>query len=159
AVPLHTVRIHGVDYAWIYQAPPEVAQARQADFGPNVRLRGYNLQAPMHAGQTQSIELNWQVLGRAPADAMLFAHLIGPDGKRYGQLDLPYPISSWNPGSYLSTELPLAVAADAQPGTYRLVVGMYDPVTQQRLPLTSADRLDPAIDGPDALLLAEVRVE
>ena len=31
AAPLHVVRIHGVDMAWIYRAPPEVAQARAAE--------------------------------------------------------------------------------------------------------------------------------
>jgi 4-amino-4-deoxy-L-arabinose transferase-like glycosyltransferase len=159
AVPLHTVTIHGVDYAWIYQAPPPIGQARPADFGPSLHLRGYDMPGSAQPGQTAPILLAWQVNGQPQADAMLFAHLLGPDGKRYGQLDLPYPISQWRPGSYLSTELPLAVAANAPPGIYRLVVGMYDPATRQRLPLTSADRLDPAIDGPDALLLAELRVE
>jgi hypothetical protein len=159
AVPLHTVRIHGVDYAWIYQAPPPVAQPRQADFGLALRLRGYNIGAPVRAGQTLSVRMDWQVNAQPAADAMLFAHLIGPDGKRYGQVDLPYPLSQWRPGTYPSTEIPLSIAADAPPGVYRLIVGLYDPTTLQRLPLTSADRLDPAIDGGDALLLAEVPLE
>ncbi|MEI7770877.1 MAG: glycosyltransferase family 39 protein, partial [Chloroflexales bacterium] len=45
--PLHTVTIHGIDYAWIYQLPRPFATARPARFGAGLRLRGYTLaQAP-----------------------------------------------------------------------------------------------------------------
>jgi hypothetical protein len=90
---------------------------------------------------------------------MLFAHLLAPDGRRAAQVDLPLPSSSWMPGRYQATELPIGIPADAPPGVYRLAIGLYEPPGGPRLPLSAADTLDPAIDGPDALLLVEVEVK
>ena len=52
ARPLHVVRIHGVDFAWIYRAPPQVAQPRAAGFGPDIRLYGFDRSGEWRRGQT-----------------------------------------------------------------------------------------------------------
>lgn len=158
AAPLHVVQIHGVDYAWIYQAPPPITQPQPADFGDQIQLRGLRWDGAAKPGQPLALQLAWQVRAPPPADYMLFAHLLGPDGKRVAQVDLPYPTSGWRAGRYPTTDLPLALPADAPAGTYRLVIGLYDPSNGQRLALHAAAPLDPALDGPDALLLTEVRV-
>jgi len=158
AAPLNVVQIHGVDYAWIYQAPPPITQPQPADFGDQIHLRGLSWNSDVRPGQPLAIQLAWQVRAPPPADYTLFAHLIGPDGQRVAQVDLPYPTSSWRVGRYATTELPLALPADAPAGTYRLVIGLYDPSNGQRLALHSSAPVDPALDGPDALMLTEVRV-
>jgi len=155
AIPLHVVSIHGVDYAWIYQVPPPLAQPRPADFGPAIRLRGFKQDRPPARGQPLAFTLAWQARVTPAADTMLFAHLIGPDGQRYVQVDLPLPASQWQPGRFASTALPLQIPADAPVGLYRLTIGLYDPANSQRLPVTAAAPIDPALDGPGALLLAE----
>jgi 4-amino-4-deoxy-L-arabinose transferase-like glycosyltransferase len=159
AVPLHTVRIHGVDYAYIYQVPSAVAHPRPADFGPLLHLRGFDPGGTAQRGKPLALKLSWEVSGPPSVDYTLFAHLIGPDGRRYTQADLPYPTSQWRPGHPISTDLPLLIPADAPAGAYRLVIGLYDPASNQRLSLTSADPIDPALDGPDALPLTEVRLD
>jgi hypothetical protein len=159
AVPLHTVRIHGVDYAYIYQVPPAVAHPRPADFGPLLHLRGFDPGGAAQRGKPLALKLSWEVSSPPSADYTLFAHLIGPGGRRYAQADLPYPTSQWRPGHPISTDLPLLIPADAPAGAYRLVIGLYDPASNQRLSLTSADPIDPALDGPDALPLTEVRLD
>ncbi|MFL5805126.1 MAG: glycosyltransferase family 39 protein [Roseiflexaceae bacterium] len=159
AIPLHIVNIHGVDYAWIYQAPPPLAQPRPADFGPAIRLRGFDQASPPARGQPLALTLAWQARAPAPADAVLFAHLIGPDGRRYAQADLPLPAGQWTPGRFVSTALPLQIPTDAPAGAYRLTIGLYDPAGGQRLPLAADAALDPAVDGPDALLLAEFELK
>jgi hypothetical protein len=158
AAPLYVVQIHGVDYAWIYQAPPPITQPQPADFGDQIHLRGLSWNSDVRPGQPLAIQLAWQVRAPPPADYTLFAHLIGPDGQRVAQVDLPYPTSSWRVGRYATTELPLALPADAPAGTYRLVIGLYNPSNGQRLALHSSAPVDPALDGPDALVLTEVRV-
>jgi 4-amino-4-deoxy-L-arabinose transferase-like glycosyltransferase len=158
AVPLHVVQIHGVDYAWIYQAPPPITQPQPADFGDQIHLRGLSWDAVAQPGQPLALQLSWQVRAPPPADYVLFAHLIGPDGRRVAQVDLPYPTSGWRAGHYATTDLPLALPADALAGTYRLVIGLYDPSNGQRLRLRASAPIDPALDGPDALVLTEVRV-
>ena len=110
-------------------------------------------------GQQLALQLSWEPRAAPPADYALFAHLIGPDGRRYAQADLPYPTSQWRPGRYVTTELPLAIPAEAPPGAYRLVIGIYDPAGGQRLPLAADGPLDPALDGPDALLLTELELK
>jgi 4-amino-4-deoxy-L-arabinose transferase-like glycosyltransferase len=156
AVPLHIVTIHGVDYAWIYQAPPSFAQPRMAAFGSAIRLHGFDQATPARRGQPLAIRLIWETRAVPSADYTLFAHLLGPDGQRVGQVDLPLPTQSWAVGRYQATELPIGIPADAPPGVYRLAIGLYEPVGGQRLPLISDAALDPAIDGPDALMLTEI---
>jgi 4-amino-4-deoxy-L-arabinose transferase-like glycosyltransferase len=158
ATPLRVVNIHGVDYAWIYQVPPPVEQPRTASYGPAIELRGLAGDSARR-GQTLTLKLSWDVRSRVTANYMLFAHLIGPDQRRYAQIDLPYPTSEWQPGRYLTTELPIAIPANAPAGAYQLSIGLYDLSNGQRLPLSAADRIDPALDGPDALLLTQIELK
>jgi 4-amino-4-deoxy-L-arabinose transferase-like glycosyltransferase len=157
-VPLHVVTIHGVDYAWIYQAPPAVAQPRPAAFGPAIRLHGFDQAGAPQRGQPLILRLIWEVPEAPATDYVLFAHLLAPDGRRVAQVDLPLPSSSWTPGRYQASELPIGIPADAAPDVYRLAIGLYEPLGGPRLPLTAAAALDPAVDGPDALLLTEFEV-
>jgi hypothetical protein len=156
--PAHVVRIHGIDYAWIYRAPPPVAERRDADFGP-LHLRGYTLAAAPKRGQPLALHIAWKATQPPPADYMLFAHLIGADGKRYAQADLAYPTRGWPTGQYQQTELALPLPSDLPTGSYRLVVGMYDPSSGQRLPLQAKEPIDAALDGPDALPLIQFDVK
>jgi hypothetical protein len=155
---LHTVRIAGVDYAWIYQAPPPLGEPHPADFGQAIHLRGFNETAPLQAGKTTAIQLFWETYHAPPIDYTLFAHLIAQDGKRYGQVDLLYPTSQWQANRYITTDLTLAVPANLPPGKYQLVIGLYDPSSNQRLPLVTSAPHDPTIDGYDALVLNEVHL-
>jgi hypothetical protein len=158
AVPLHVVQVHGVDYAWIYQAPPPLTQAQPADFGELIHLRGLVWDGVAKPGAPLALNLSWEVRAPPPADYMLFAHLIDASGRRVAQVDLQYATSSWRPGRFAATDLPLPVPADAPAGMYRLVIGRYDPASGQRLALRAGAPTDPALDGPDALVLAEVRI-
>jgi hypothetical protein len=153
--PLHTVRIHGVDYAWIYQAPPEVEQLRAAGFGSSIQLRGFDQGGEPQRGQALQFKLVWETSAAPRQDYWLFAHLIGPGGRRYAQIDLPYPTSQWAPGRFAATELPIALPADAPAGAYRLLIGLYDQASSQRLALAAADPRDAAAGEPDALVLTE----
>jgi hypothetical protein len=155
-VPLHVVTIHGVDYAWIYQAAPSVAQPRPATFGSAIRLHGFDQVDAAQRSQPLAFRLVWEARATPAADYTLFAHLLAPDGRRVAQVDLPLPTQSWIAGRYQATELPIGIPPDAPPGIYRLAIGLYEPPAGPRLPLTAAGALDPSVDGPDALMLAEI---
>lgn len=157
--PNYTVRIHGVEYAWIYQVPPAVQQPSPADFGDAIHLRGLEGVSAVQPGQTLSFKLFWEARAALPTNYTLFVHLIGPDGTRATQLDVLYPTSEWQSGRYYTTNLPIAVPAGVAPGQYQVVVGFYDPASGQRLPLVATTTIDPSLDGPDALPLARITVE
>lgn len=154
--PLHTVLIHGVPYAWIYQTPPRVAERRIAAFGSTLHLHGFDPSGIPQPGSTLRLRLVWEVDAPLPTDYTLFAHLIDPDGQRVWQADLPYPTASWQPGRFTPTELPITLPENLAPGVYRLMIGMYTATDNRRLPLTADQTADPALAGSDALQLTTI---
>lgn len=152
--PIKVITIHGVEYVWIYEAPPTVDQTIEARFGSEATLYGIIRPQNPKAGTTLDWTLAWQPHAAPPEGTMLFAHLIGPDNKRYAQIDLPFVNSPFDPQRYRELHIPLAVPADAPAGRYRLIFGLYTP-DGQRLPLQGGTASDPAIDGPNALVLDE----
>jgi 4-amino-4-deoxy-L-arabinose transferase-like glycosyltransferase len=163
ATPLHTVRIGGLDYLWIYQAPPPVARPIAARFGEALGLRGVEHGALL-PGQALELTLFWETYAPPAADYLLFVHLIGPDGQRLTQADLmpggmARPTSDWERGRYVTTQLALPIPAILRPGQYQVLAGLYDPATAARVPLSAGRSADPALGGPDALLLARFELE
>ena len=155
AAPLHTVTIHGVPYLWIYQVPPAVQVKMDASFAGGPQLYGVSRDGAARAGETIRYRLTWAA--RAPSRPLaLFAHLIGPGGRAFG-LDLPLANDGWQEGRYVPSELPVALPPDLAPGRYRLMVGVYDAASGERLdPGVSA--ADVALDGVGALLLDTIDV-
>jgi hypothetical protein len=155
-VPLATITLHGIDYAQIYQLPRPFAQPINAQFGPALHLRGITV---AHAPDQVTIIPSWDVRDSLPADYNLFLHLLNAQGQRVAQVDLPPggaewpPTSAWQPGQQISVPLPLPLPAELPAGEYRLVLGLYDVATGTRLTPTAGPHADPALAGPDALLL------
>lgn len=140
--------------------PP--AYPLQAALNEQVQLLGYDLKLERAAGQQAlHLALHWQALRPLATDYTVFTQLIGPDGQLWGQQDNQpqagrYPTTAWQPGEKVVDRYDLLLAAGAPPGSYRLLAGMYDLPTGQRLP---------AVDGqgnplPDnAVLLATIPIE
>jgi hypothetical protein len=167
ATPLHTVTIHGVEYAWIYQVPPRMEQTTEAAFGPDsmIQLRGYQVDtSAVRASGVLSVTLQWQAHQPVPEDYMLFLHLLDSSGATLAQADVPpagpdNPTHTWQPGRALTWVHPLPVAADLPAGTYWLSLGLYRPDDFTRLPLhqpqppQQRDGTAMPDDGDDALVL------
>jgi 4-amino-4-deoxy-L-arabinose transferase-like glycosyltransferase len=165
--PLHTVHIHGLPYAWVYQVPPRFDQTRRVVFGEQVALTGFSLDA---TGVATGAPLTLSV-GLAASEArvpqgglQLFVHVIGPDGQRYGQIDAQagdtrWPDEGWHSGRTVVRNLPISLSPAAPPGEYRVMIGLYQPNDGARLAVPVADAADPALDGPNAVALATFRLE
>jgi 4-amino-4-deoxy-L-arabinose transferase-like glycosyltransferase len=158
-VPLHTVTIHGIDYAQIYQLPRPFAQPLDARFGDALQLRGITLeQAPNHLTLTPA----WDVRAHPGAEYHMFVHLLDAHGTRITQIDLApgggaaAPTNTWEPGQQIAVPMPLPLPTNLPPGSYRLVIGIYDVATGARLPLVGGTRADPALAGAEALLVATI---
>jgi hypothetical protein len=160
-VPLHRVTIHGIDYAEIYQLPKPYERAIGARFGDALLLRGVTVRRDAGA---LIVTPAWDVRARPAADYQLFLHLIDAAGSAVARVDIPpgggggQPTSAWQPGEQIAVPLP-AVLPDGLPaGDYRLTLGVYELASGRRLPIAGGAAADPALDGPDALLLDTVRL-
>jgi hypothetical protein len=114
-----------------YQPPPVQARVGAA-LGGLAALHGYSLSASDDGGL--SVELAWQALGAIDHDYTVFVHLLDASGALMAQRDaMPrqgaYPTSLWQPGEFVLDTYDF----EAAPPGFRLLVGLYDAETGQRL--------------------------
>ncbi len=142
----------------LWQAPP-LQIILDADLGGRVRLLGANLApepgAPLAPGETLTVTLAWGGQAEMAVSYRVFTHLLGPDGALLCQsdgepADWSRSTTGWAPGEVVLDRRALTLPADAPPGSYRLVAGMYDPLTKERLRRP---------DGGDHVLVAEIQVK
>jgi uncharacterized membrane protein len=127
---------------------PSPQHALSADLGGQARLLGYDLERGRRS--VIRVTLYWQAQQRMATSYTAFAQLLGPDGRVVAQADaLPqgggYPTFWWLPGEVVADPHDLVPAAGTSPATaYRLIAGLYDPVTGTRLPVVGggADFVD-----------------
>lgn len=111
----------------------------------------------LEAGQPLTMTLTWTALQTPPADYTLFVHLVPESGPLQPlaqvdrqPLDGDYPTSFWTPGEVVTDTLRLDLPAALDVGTYRLVAGLYNLATQQRLPV---------LGGGDSVSLAVLQFD
>ena len=127
-----------------------------ADYGGIVALRGYQLAAStVSQGGTLRLSLYWQGEKPTSTNYTVFVHVADDQNRKAGQhdgqpRDGEHPTSIWRPGELVEDRVDVPIALDAPPGRYRVVVGVYDLATMQRLPLAG---------GGDSLTLAIVTVQ
>jgi hypothetical protein len=97
---------------------------------------------------TLYLTLYWQSTHSIPNDYTVFTQLLGPDGQVWAQWDNPpqagrYPTSAWSAPDRVVDRYVLTLREGAPPGNYRLLAGMYDPTTGQRLAATLNGRPQP----------------
>ncbi|RRR71805.1 MAG: phospholipid carrier-dependent glycosyltransferase [Candidatus Viridilinea halotolerans] len=160
-LPLHVVRLHGIDYAWIHQLPRPFSTPVGADFAATIRLLGFTAH---QEGALLTITPAWDVRGSPTNDLLVFLHLYNQQGERVAQVDVAPggaarpATSQWQPGEQIGVPLPLALPSEIAAGSYTLVAGLYDPASGQRLPLTNGPPADPALAGPDAAFLGQIEL-
>jgi hypothetical protein len=143
--PEYTVRLAGIEYAWVYPGPvigfrpdPTLSYPLGGDFGGEVRLLGYDLSQPQLSGQPLIVTLYWQVLATPLADRFVYVRLVDAQGRIWAKADSPpvmglWPNSDWQPGMLVEDAQELSIPPGTPPGTYRLEVGWYNPATGQTL--------------------------
>ncbi|MCB0154912.1 MAG: hypothetical protein KDF65_08945, partial [Anaerolineae bacterium] len=108
-----------------------------------IELVGYRLDdETTRAEETFGLTLYWRSLNPAAANYTVFVHAVGPDTVMRGQWDsMPVngtaPTSGWLPGEVIEDHYEIPMAKDAPAWKYDIFVGMYDPDTGERLPLSS----------------------
>ena len=135
-------------------------QPVDASFGDgSMRLTGYHLQGSAAPGQRLTVILWWELHALPPAPWRVFVHLLtGPDlntlvaQSTKAPLNDHYPFSVWTPGLAMQDLYTMDLPQDA-PASLQLAVGLYDPKTDERLPVTQngqpvGDRLFLSLTAP-----------
>ncbi len=128
-------------------ARPPLAQVGSVDHALDVQLgqalvlRGF---AAKRDGASLTVTLYWAALRPMETTYQVFVHLLDVSGNIVAQHDgVPaggaWPTTAWPPGSLVTDIHTLVLPADFAPGSYRLAVGVYEPVSGQRLPVPGAD--------------------
>lgn len=117
---------------------PAVSQPLAVDFEGRMMLRGYELLTDeIDPGGELEVTLLWQALD-PQKEYVVFLHLVGEDGERVAQDDKEpmqalYPPAFWPPQEVVRDRHRLSLPESAQPGLYRLDLGLYEADTQEHL--------------------------
>lgn len=145
---------------WKVSAAPlraEAAASPEMRWDDGIALAGYTLhRGPYRPGYPVPLTLDWAAQQRPRQHYTLFIHLIGDDGKIWGQSDRePSEATTdrWQPGRHYLDLLDPLLDPAAPPGRYRVLIGWYSFPSLQRLPLAA-----PAGASADYATLGEIEV-
>jgi hypothetical protein len=126
---------------YIQPRPGQLPNPQKLLFEDNITLVGYGLdRRQISPGDQVTLTLYWQGQRTPSQNYKVFVHVVDDHETRVAQHDSEpqsgaTPTTSWTPGQTIPDEHPLTIAPDAPPGTYKLVVGLYDGQTGRRLQL------------------------
>ena len=155
----------------VFAPPAQMAVASGGRIGDFARLLGFDTDpAPALAADgsatvaatspsTLASTLFWQAEGASDVPYAVSVQLLDESGALRAQHDGQpgagaFPTTGWVQGEVLADTHQLELPADLTPGSYRLIVRMYDPTTLAVLPATAAD----GSPAGDALTLATVEI-
>jgi hypothetical protein len=106
------------------------------------RLDGYAVTAESRPGEAILVTLLWQDLAAVGENYQVFVHLLDNQGNKIAQADgQPVqwlrPTSTWQPGERIADRYGLLLPETLPSGEYSIAVGLYHPVTGQRLPVSA----------------------
>jgi hypothetical protein len=117
---------------------PEISNPLEVALADNVTFLGYNLSpASAQIGEMLEITLYWRADGRPTLDYTVFVQLLNGSGSQLAGADSPpmngdFPTGWWRAGDVIVDSHTMQIPADAAPGTYTVLIGMYDPNTGRR---------------------------
>lgn len=138
---------------YAFPRSPTAAELQQmtplnANIGDTARVLGYRLSADtLQGGEALTVDVIWQPLSRTDIPYFVFVHLLTPAGSVAQQDTYPgagrYATTFWEVGRAFVDTYRLTLPPDAPAGPARLVLGLYNRETLQRLPVTGADAGSP----------------
>ena len=118
-----------------YASGTRPSAAQTVQFGEAFQLKSWVI-TPLDA-RTVQVDLVWQKMGDALPNQIAFLHLLGPDGL-ITQADAPPGGAYWFPHWWRADQLVqeqrlLTLAEPFDPALHTIQVGLYDPMTLERL--------------------------
>ena len=124
----------------------EVRRELKVRFGSELELRGYTLNTgTAQWGRSVGVILEWRALRDLDKFLAEFIHVVDERGRRWGQGDRwmvdesLVPTVSWREGDVVVDPVTVALVPGIPPGTYQLVVGTYDRIAREHLPVTDQE--------------------
>jgi 4-amino-4-deoxy-L-arabinose transferase-like glycosyltransferase len=136
---------------------PEVQEPLVVELADGITLRGYDLVPDsVNAGETITLTLHWKTRETPSTDYQVFVHLLGDGPEPVAQGDGPplsgdYPTSMWAAGETIADPHPVWMPEHLPTREYRLLVGMYELETLQRLP--RVDGQGDSVEIPERVLV------
>jgi hypothetical protein len=128
---------------------PAMAYPVSAAFGGAITLLGYDVEPQQSThrlapGDALTITVHLQAQTTMDADYAIFLHLVDETGHIWGQQDKPaggaaHPTTRWLAKEVVSTTLSAVVQPQVQTGRLTGIMGIYNPTTTNRLPVSSAN--------------------
>ncbi len=117
---------------------PGVIRPINTTLGNEIELVSASLPNTVPSGQSLPVEFTWQPLAQPQTNYNLFLQLLNVDGVLVAQHDSPpnggyTPTSSWQAGQQTTSRHALSLTPNLPPGDYRLIAGLYDQHTGERL--------------------------
>jgi hypothetical protein len=140
-VPIGDFQVDGWTRRFAQPQPQLVLNANYGQLATLVGLDADNV--TLVPGDTFSTRLYWLAEDEFDRNYTVFVQLIGPDGLLHGQVDQTpgagaFPTTGWLPGEYITDAYEVSLDPDAPSGDYQLAIGLYNPETGERLPVSGA---------------------
>jgi len=147
----------------IYAVPAtsskEIQNPLTVKLGDEITLLGYNLPTrEVEAGDILPLTLFWQALAQPQERYKVFVHVLDEAGHIVGQWDSEpgdgmNVTTLWQPGETVADNYGVLVRPGTPPGQHRIEVGLYSPLSGQRLAVSEGGQT-----GDDHLVLDSIAV-
>jgi 4-amino-4-deoxy-L-arabinose transferase-like glycosyltransferase len=123
----------------------QVAHTANVRWNDQIELIAYALDSrTARAGDMLNITLYWRSIAKSDKDYTAFVHLLDAQGNVRAQRDAPprngaYPTSIWDVGEIVRDDYALELPRDLMLGEYRLVVGLYEYPSLERLSVSNRE--------------------
>jgi hypothetical protein len=162
--PEYTVRLKGLEYAWVYKVPEEVPKEAYpfervvlVDLDDKVRLLGYDVEEVTVEADGRAylpLTLYWQNLRSLDTDYRQYLKLINGVYHIWGQQE-GYPLwdgfmtSTWREGVAIRDDRRIEILPGTPPGPYQVVISWLEPYSGLSLqPIGGGDLLLGPFDIP-----------
>lgn len=152
--PVHTVTLHGLDYAWVYDLRHAPPPTYFTDWAGAIRLVEteivpQNETEPIQAGQQVVVRFRLYTLASLDRNLNVVARLVDAAGNEIDRSEgWPYgsPTSTWQPGEVYVDGHEFDLPADLPPGYLRIEIGFFDAAAQRLITPTVAGTETPRAD-------------
>jgi hypothetical protein len=119
-----------------------------AKFGTDLELIGFELESAPRRGDSLKLTLRWRALAKPATRYTAFVHLLDAQQNLVSGMDREpcegtYNTSQWHRNEVVQYQIAVAAPATLPAGDYEFALGLYDTITQERLPVMQLNQREP----------------